>query len=246
MLRLINIIIVLLFFTTSCEKSSVGDCFKSNGAITIIERPISGFHTIVLKDNIDLMLKSSNENSLSIEAGENLLNGIQTLVEDSVLTIENNNRCNWIRSYDSPIIAYLDFINLDTIEYRSIGNVSSNDTIRLRNLVINVREGAGVIDFIVNTEMLFCNLHYGTADIKMRGRSINCFAYSASFGLVNNLNLLSDNVYLNTKSSNDIYVHAKNVLEAKIENIGNVYYEGDPPNIILTETSSGKLISLSD
>lgn len=246
MLRLLNIIIVLLFLTTSCEKSSVGDCFKSNGAITIIERSISGFHTIVLKDNIDLILKSSNENSLSIEAGENLLNGIKTSVEDSVLTIENNNWCNWVRSYDSPIIAYLDFVNLDTIEYRSIGNVSSNDTIRLRNLVINVREGAGVIDFIVNTEMIYCNLHYGTADIKMRGLSNFCSVYSASFGLIDNRGLLSNQVYLNNKSSNDLYVFAKDILEVTIENIGNVYYTGNPYQILLSQSGTGELIRLTD
>ncbi len=54
MLRILNIITVILFITTSCEKSSVGDCFKSTGPITVIDRPVSGFHTVVLKDNIDL------------------------------------------------------------------------------------------------------------------------------------------------------------------------------------------------
>ncbi|PLW94636.1 MAG: hypothetical protein C0591_12310 [Marinilabiliales bacterium] len=244
MLRLLNIIILFILFTTSCEKNSVGDCFKSTGPITIVDRQVSGFHTIMLKDNIDLELKSSNTNHLAIEAGSNLLSKIKTEVIDSVLIIENNNSCNWVRNYDSPLKAYLDFTTLDTIEYRSIGNISSNDTIRLNNLVINVREGAGEIDFIVHAAIIFCNIHYGTAEIRLRGRSKVCFVYSNSFGLVDNLELNSDQLYINNKSSNDVYVHANNVLEATIENIGSIYYTGNPYHLTLNQFGSGELIKL--
>lgn len=246
MLRILNIITVILFITTSCEKSSVGDCLKSTGPITVIDRPVSGFHTVVLKDNIDLEICSSNFNSLSIEAGENLLNEINTSVIDSVLTIENNNRCNWVRSYDSPIKAYLNFDRLDTIQYRSIGNISSLDTVFVEDLVLNVWEGAGEINFLVRAKMLFCSIHYGTADIKLRGRSDVCFVYSASFGLIDNLNLSSGNVYLNNKSSNDVYVRATNIMEVTIENIGNVYYKGNPNQVSLVQLGSGELIKIDN
>jgi hypothetical protein len=245
-LRLLNIIILFILFTTSCEKNSIGDCFKSTGPINVVERPVSGFHTVVLKDNIDLELQSSNLNRLTLEAGNNLLNKIKTEVIDSVLIIENNNSCNWVRDYNAPLKAYLSFTKLDTIQYESIGNISSQDTIIIENLVINVWEGAGEISFSVKASMLFCNLHYGTAEIKMKGISDNCFVYSASFGLVNNLNLVSDNVYLRTRSSNNVYLKATHSLEASIENIGNVYYQGNPPNINLNQTGTGELIKLEE
>jgi len=224
----------------------VGDCFKSTGPITTEERPITGFHTIELNNNIDLELQSSNSNSLSIEAGKNLLDGIRTTVVDSVLTIENNNSCNWVRDYSAPLKAYLTFSHLDTIRYNSIGNISSADTVRIGHLVIDVWQGAGDISFTVNADMLFCNLHYGTVDIKMNGRSENCFVYSASFGLVDNRGLISKNVYLKTKSSNDVYVHATRTLDVSLEGIGNVHYMGTPPNIYLNRTGPGELIRLPD
>ena len=236
----------LVLIISSCDKNTAGDCFKSTGPVQTEERPISGFHTILLKDNIDLELHSSNVNTLFIEAGENLLSGINTSVVDSVLVIENNNRCNWVRSYDSPLKACLNFTRLDTIEYRSIGNISSTDTVFVDELVINVWEGAGDISFLVNTEMLFCNIHYGTADIKMSGVSQVSFIYSASFGLVDNRALIARQVYLNNKSSNDVYVRAKERLEVTIENIGNVYYVGNPDEITLNQVGSGELIKLSN
>ncbi len=116
----------------------------------------------------------------------------------------------------------------------------------VEDLVINVWEGAGEINFLVRAKMLFCSIHYGTADIKLRGRSDVCFVYSASFGLIDNLNLSSDNVYLNNKSSNDVYVHATNIMEVTIENIGNVYYKGNPNQVSLVQLGSGELIKIDN
>lgn len=246
MIKILNILAILMLFSASCQKASVGDCFKSTGSITVEERHITGFHTIELNDNIDLEFQSSNINSLSIEAGKNLLDGIRTTVVDSVLTIENDNSCNWVRDYDAPLKAYLTFTHLDTIRYNSIGNISSTDTVRIEHLVIDVWEGAGDISFTVKTAMLFCNLHYGTVDIKMKGLSENCFVYSASFGLVDNRSLASKNVYLKTKSSNDVYVNATHTMDVSLEGIGHVYYKGNPPNISLNRTGPGELIRLPE
>jgi len=246
MRRFVHIAVIFLVFASSCEKNSAGDCFKSTGSITIEERPITGFHTIELNDNIDLELQSSNINSLSIEAGKNLLDGIKTTIVDSVLTIGNDNSCNWVRDYDAPLKAYLTFSYLDTIRYNSIGNISSIDTVRIEHLVLDIWQGAGDISFTVNTAMLFCNLHYGTVDIKMKGLSENCFVYSASFGLVDNRSLASKNVYLKTKSSNDVYVNATHTMDVSLEGIGHVYYKGNPPNISLSRTGTGDLIRLSE
>lgn len=246
MLRTVNLFIIILAFTTSCKKSSVSDCFNSTGPITIVERSITGFHSIILKDNINLVLESSNTNHLTIEAGNNLLPKIISEISDSILTIQNNNSCNWVRNYNSPVTAYLSFTRLDTIEYRSIGNITSNDTIHIEDLLINVKEGAGEISFIVNASTLHCNLHYGTADIKMKGKSNVCYVYSNSFGLINNLDLSADFVYLNNRSSNDVYIEANKVLGVTIENIGNVFYKGNPYDISLNQIGSGQLIKLED
>ena len=246
MMRTVYLFMIILVFTTSCKKSSVSDCFNSTGPISIVERPITGFHTLVLKDNINLVLESSTIDHLSIEAGSNLLNKIISEVSDSILTIQNNNSCNWVRNYNSPVTAYLSFTKLDTIEYRSIGNITGTDTIHIENLLINVNEGAGEISFIVNASVLHCNIHYGTADIKMKGKSNVCYIYSASFGLINNLDLSADFVYLNNRSSNNVYVKANKVLGVTIENIGNVFYKGNPYDISLNQTGSGQLIKLED
>jgi len=246
MQKAVLLFIFSFFLMVSCEKNSVGDCFKSTGSVSTVERPVTGFHTVVLKDNVNLVLNKDNSNSITIEAGKNLLSKIISEVNDSVLTIQNTNSCNWVRSYDTPITVYLTFANLDTIQYQSIGDIRSIDTIHMDNLTINVTEGSGEINFIVEAKTLYCNIHYGTADIKMRGNANVCYVYSNSFGLINNLDLNADLVYLNNRGSNDVYVKANKTLGVTIENIGNVYYKGNPTDISFNQLGSGQLIKLED
>ena len=239
------LIILMVINSLSCNKSDPLDCFKSTGKIVRVERAVGDFNSILLKDNINLYLRQADQNKLEVEGGNNLLPKIITTVnEEGVLEISNENSCNWVRSYDKPLNVYLDFITLDTLEYRSIGDVTNVDTIRMDTIVINVREGAGTIALTVHAYKINTNLHYGTADIITSGISVLNFDYLAGYGKIDNSSLESKQVYLENRSSNNIYVNSTLTLEVTIDNIGNVYYKGNPPNILISGTGSGKLIKL--
>lgn len=244
---LLMMIFMVLISGLSCDKVPVLDCFNSTGKIIKVEREIEHFHSIELMDNVNLRLRQSNQNKLVLEAGNNLMAKIYTDVNDEgILEIKNENRCNWVRSYDKPINVYLDFIRLDTLFYRSIGDVTNEDTIRMDTLAIDVYEGAGKIALTVNTYKINTYLRYGTADIVTSGRSTLSFAFSAGFGKIDNRLLLAQQVYLNNKSSNDIYIYASERISATIENIGNIYYLGNPQTISLNKSGNGDLIKIMD
>lgn len=240
-------IIILLISGLSCSKSPVLDCFNSTGKITKTERVIDDFHTIVLRDNVNLHLRQSDQNRLILEAGSNLMSKIYTEVNDAgYLEIGNDNRCNWVRSYDKPITVYLDFIKLDSLEYRSIGNVTNEDTIRMDTLVVEVKEGAGTLEMTIDTYKVNTYLHYGTADIITSGKTTVSNVYLAGFGKIDNTSLDAMHVYLNNKSSNDIYIYSSRTIGATIENIGNIYYKGNPGSVSLDKIGPGNLIRIED
>lgn len=235
---------MILLWTEGCQKASVADCFLSTGKIIKVERPVGGFHTVVLKDNVNLFLRQADTDGLIVEAGSNLMNKIYTDVRDSVLFIGNNNSCNWVRSYKKLVNVYLDFIRLDSLEYRSVGDVRNQDTLRLDNLKIEVHEGAGLIALTVDVNEIHTNLHYGTADIKISGKCVLSYVYSAGFGRIDNRDLEAMQIYADNRSSNDMYLHAVQVLAVTIHNIGNIYYTGNPEKIDLKRLGSGELIKL--
>lgn len=247
MKNLIIIIIVSLVSFSSCKKGTFPDCFYATGDITTQSRAIEKFSKIILRNNVNLILEKSNTNNIVVEAGTNLISNISTLVnENGVLEIKNDNNCNWIRSFDKPINVYLKYTNIDTIEYQSIGDVTTKNTLITDTLWLAAYEGAGEININIDVKTLHCALHYGTLDIIIKGNSGLSYVYSASFGLVNLIELESKFVYANNKSSNDVYLKANSHLGATIENIGNIYYVGNPKTVTFDKIGTGELIHLPD
>lgn len=247
MKNLIIIIIVGFVSFSSCKKGTFPDCFYATGDITTQSREIEKFSKIILRNNVNLILEKSNTNNIVVEAGTNLISNISTLVnENGVLEIKNDNNCNWIRSFDKPINVYLKYTNIDTIEYQSIGDVTTKNALITDTLWLAAYEGAGEININVDVKTLHCALHYGTLDIIIKGKSGLSYVYSASFGLVNLIELESKFVYANNKSSNDVYLKANSHLGATIENIGNIYYAGNPKTVTFDKIGTGELIHLPD
>jgi len=235
----------VMFLLSACSKSPALDCFTSTGKIEKTERQVSYFHSILLKDNINLHLVPSNKNKLVLEAGSNLMSKIITEVnEDSVLVIQNNNSCNWVRSYDKPINVYLEFTELRNIEYRSIGNITNSDTLRADSLKIEIWEGAGKIQLALRAHQCQASLHYGTADLILSGKSDLSFYYQLGAGKIDARDLESAFVYLRNWSSNNMFVWSYTYLSVEIKGLGNVYYNGNP-DIESYLPGEGKLIKLS-
>ncbi len=238
----IAIITTTLF---SCKKSTPLDCFKSTGKITEEKRNTGTFNTVILNDNVNLHLTQGNENKITVKAGKNLIKKIVTEINnDTCLEISNLNSCNWTRNYKIPVDVYLTFKELADIEYHSTGNIDNTDTLTVDSLVLNVREGAGTINLVVDSKKIYSNIHRGTATIELSGKSLLLFVYSADFGLVDNRNLKAQHVYLRSETGNNIYVNAVQLIDATINGIGNVYYYGNPQSVSRNGTGSGKLIHL--
>lgn len=239
---IISIFLLLLIF--SCEKYNLGDCFKNTGKIISEERSLSEFSSILLKDNINLILTYGNEQSIIVEAGKNLMSSIHTEVNDKQLTISNTSSCNWVRSYDKPINLYLTFNILDSIIYRSSGDITCTNTLECDTLLIQVMEGCGSINLDLNTQKVFLKEIYGTVDFTLKGKTFTSYIYSAGYGPFNCRELETRNTFVVNQSTNDFYVKASDILEATIDNLGNVYYSGNPAKICSTITGEGRLIKL--
>lgn len=235
------VILLLLLLGFGCSKSP-GDCFTSTGEVIISERSIPGFKGILMLDNIDVELIKSNSSKVEVTAGEHIIDNILTDVIDSELIIKNQNACNFVRSFDKPIKVKVYFQELDSIEYRSIGNLICQDPIsNADSFKIDIYEGAGHIELELNTSISHLNFHYGTAELVVSGFSQVNYIYQASYGLIDARNLETSFNYLENNSTNNCFVQANIVLGATISSIGNVYYWGNPA-IELSGGGSGQLL----
>jgi hypothetical protein len=236
------ILILILLLTNSCKKEGAG-CFQGAGKTVVEDRPAAGFTTIELQDNINLSLSHSNSNnSVQVESGKNLIKGIKTEISGGVLTIRNENWCNWMRSFDVPLNVHVSVGKLDSLVYRGSGDITCMNHLQNDSIKIDVWEGAGSIQLKLSNEKTKLIVHQGTVDLTISGSSWVGILASNGYGFLDCQALNTQYTYLGTTSPNHCYVNAQQYLSVEINNIGDVYYSGDPRTVDLQTSSTGELI----
>lgn len=236
--------LILLFTLIACKRENLNDCFTNAGNVVIKDRSSVYFDRINLNDNINLVIREGDEFKIQVEGGENLLQSVKTEIIDSVLTISNTMKCNWVRDYDNELIVYVTSPSLWSIRYEGSGDILTDGTITIDHLEINAWGGAGKIDLDLNCNTLGLGLHYGTADFHASGTSSIFTIYANSYGPFYCEDMNSNIVYIKNNGTNDCYIHANHILEAEINSVGNIYYSGNPPDLKCNETSTGRLIRI--
>jgi len=225
---------------SSCKKT--GDCFKSTGNVIQQTRSIADFDTIIARENVDIILTQDSVNSVVVEAGEDIIGGITTIIQNRQLEIDNNNTCNWVRSYDKPLNVYIHVKNLRKIWYLSAGNITSTNVLSPGSFMLDVWGGCGSINLSINVIQGAIYEHLGTADITVKGRALYTSVSLGDYGFLQLKDLQTDFIYVSNTGSNDCYVNAEKFLDATIKSIGNIYYTGKPDSIHTHITGAGQLI----
>lgn len=241
--RIIVFIIMAQVFT-SCEKDHLSDLFMSTGDEITKPREVTGnFTKIRLEDGVDLLITTGKPYDITITGGENVINGVETEVSDSCLTISNKNRFNWVRSYDKRITAHVSLPHLIYLEYESSCNVNNTDTIVGDSLFVKAY-GSGYINLVINTRSSHLALTRGSADFNIQGFSGVNYLFADGYGPFHCANLRTGFTFMRSQSTNDCYVNVTEDLEYEIFNLGNIYYKGNPKVIHGVTNSEGRLIKM--
>ena len=258
-----NVIAVLFFLVslmvTSCSKMEA--LFK-NGEPTTEYRTISQPFTVVsMFNNVNVKLVHDSYPHIELTCPKNLIEKVTTEVKNDTLVIRNENDFNWIRSFDYSIDMTVYYDSLRSINYCSIAELRSIDTligmktqsidsteigidtISTHNFILRILEGSGDINLTFNCNVLKTVFSNGTSKVTLYGYAGYTEHYLKSYGVIHAEALKSNIVKVMSHSTNDVYVWAQSTLYAFLHNIGNVYYKGHP--WIETEcTSDGRVIKL--
>ena len=239
---ILPVLIIQVLLLSACSKDD-GVCISSTGKVIIQERQAPSYQSVEVFDNINLILTHDPSMSkITVEAGENLIDGITTEIDSGKLVVRNENSCNWLRSFEVPVNVYLTSPRLDTITFRAAGNITCTNDWKNESVYFDVIEGAGKIDLKLDVYKSYFIIKYGTTAINLTGKSEITTAISYGFGPFHAEDLVSKFTYVSSYSSNDVFVYSSIDLEVEIGNIGNVYYTGNPASISTTIYGDGRLI----
>ncbi len=131
-------LIVLLFFFGSCEKSIF--CKNGSGEVISQDRSINNFTEIDFQIAGDLIIKQSDTLAITVEAQENLINEIETVVKDNKLIIKTD---GCIKTKE-PVTISLSMPDLNKISVSGSGNVTQIGDLNFNSLQLTI-SGSGKI-----------------------------------------------------------------------------------------------------
>jgi hypothetical protein len=240
-----NIFKISIFLFTvvafcSCKKDS-GPCFESVGSSSSETRVLPSFNQISLYDDINLFIAIGLQ-QVQIQGGQNLIKSISTDVSNQVLTIKNNNTCDWLRSYKKSVInVYVTVPSLAYVTAYGYGTIQSIDTINIDSFQVETKSASDV-QLTIHSKFMAAHL-FGSGNLTLTGicSQFNCNFYSGS-GFVYCNELITGYVFLSSSTTGDSYIYTNGGLSALLYNDGNLYYSGNPTSISCQTYGKGQLI----
>ena len=232
---------VFLLIIYSCKKENGCDCLKGAGKDSVKELVLQPFKFLRVDKNLIVEIKTDTFFKMKVLAGNNLIPLVHAGYAGDTLVLSNDNKCNWMRSYDKKVNVVITVPYLEEIKQTGIGKIFSTDTLRGSDLTLDIKN-SGDIDLRVNVSNLHCNIHAIDGDITVKGFAGVNYVYNHGEGFIYAGELQTDITFLGSYDVGTCYVRAKDRLEVTIDYTGSVYYSGDPPVIKKSITGSGKLI----
>lgn len=238
-----SFIVILLIFGSmhSCKN---GNCLQTAGSESSENRILEPFKSIDIYNFFDVYLISDTSNKIEIKAGTNLITNIETSVSEGVLTIRDLNTCTFIKGYEPKKL----YIHVDTLEMLTIQdgiNLYTIDTLDAENLLVWFISDIGHCDMTIKSKGFTFQVWYGSGDYMLNGIVETLFLYAGNLSFIDARNLHVDNCIVTNESMGDCFVYPSGNLNVKILDSGNIYYWGNPSEIVMEDRSgSGNLIKM--
>lgn len=240
--------IITLLLIISCNTENAPDCFKAEGSILQTNISITPFSKILVNNKIQLFIEKGPEHKVIVETGENLLNDIEIIVIDNVLSLTNNVSCNIVRDYGITKV-YVTAPNIEEIRNNSYLPTTSLGLLDYPNLLL-VSENSEDEE-LYNTGDFILDLEVGNLKVTANGFSnfyLTGSATKAEIGLysgnsrVEAADLIVQELFVFHRSTNKMMVNPQESIIGEIRSLGDIISVNEPALVDVTEYYTGKLI----
>lgn len=220
---------LLLITTTSfAQKNNV----KGNGNIITTTRTVADFDKIAVSGSFNVKLIKGKTKTITIEASSNLMEAIETEVEDGLLKIKF--KSGWNIRTSKKINITVVFEALSSVSMSGSGSVTSADEIIANDLNLKV-SGSGSMKLKLFTDQLTAAIS-GSGNLKLNGETNVVTCSISGSGNLNAADLKATITNAKVSGSGNVKIQALEEIHAKVSGSGNILYSGNP-NIIKTNSS---------
>lgn len=210
---------------------NVQDSIKGSGNVVKQSRDVSEFNQIKVGSGIDVFLTQGDNQSLEVEADDNLQNWIKTEVSGKELHVFTEKSIRFAKTKK----VYVTCKNLERIDISSAGDVTGMTPFKTDKLDIEM-SSAGDLKFEVEaTEIDISISSAGNANLK--GKTNVLKADLSSAGDLNAYDLVAKTGDISVSSAGNARVYITEEASFQSSSAGDIDYRGEP-NIKEIRTSS--------
>lgn len=231
---------IVLLLSIAMLAVALQSCRKVSGSGPVVteSRSISGFKEIKSDLSGEVYITSGPVYKVSIEAQQNIIDVIETVLNDDRLTLRLKNNTS-VKAEDK-IIVRIESPDIRGLIVNGSGNMSANQGITASDLYMKVSGSGDIYLSGLSALTLDANISgSGTIDIASGSLNTETLEISGS-GDMDFQNLVSKDADVKISGSGSAKVQATDHLKVRITGSGNVYYRGNPA-VDVSITGSGDL-----
>lgn len=187
-------------------------------------RQVSGFNAIASAGSFDVHVKINGKESLNISASAEIINEIETKVEDGILKIKFKHHNNWNQENYGKIDVYVTAKSLSSLTNAGSGSIKVEGALSGSEVKM-VLSGSGNISSSVKSEK-FQTIISGSGSIHVDGNASDASVQISGSGEMMGKELKTGSVSVSIAGSGSAYINAEKTISAHIIGSGNVIYSG--------------------
>jgi hypothetical protein len=245
LLRTISALLALAALLAGCGLLPGSKVVNGSGNVTRIDRPIKGFTGVALDGSGEVIITQGAGESLSIEAEDNLLPLITSVVDDGVLGLDFN-RGDWrdVIRPTKPIRFFVTVHDLDALDLSGSGTIRAG-AVESPDLAVTVSGSGDVTLDEFRGESLTARLD-GSGNITAAGQSQRLEVSLTGSGKIDAGSLESQTASVSLGGSGDVTLWVRSQLDVSISGSGTVNYFGQPTIGKRDITGSGDINPMGD
>ena len=208
------------------------------------DRHLSGFNGVNLAGSFDVYITQGSTESVKVEAPQEVINRIITVVEGGMLKIYNKNENgfhwgDWFGSHHKRIVIYVTAKDLNSISVTGSGDIFFKEGIHTNALKLKVT-GSGDMLGRVDVKTLESSIS-GSGDMKLSGRAESSTVRVVGSGDFTARNLLTTYTAVHVSGSGDADVNASDKIDASVAGSGDIHYSGGAKHVSSSKSGSGDI-----
>ena len=236
-LRLLLLLVLCAGFV-SCVDGQFYNSVSGNGHVVKKERSVSGFDGVKASSGIDVYLSQGDNESVTVEADENLHEYIKTEVRDNILHVYTDHIS--IRHAERERV-YVTIKDVKSLRTSSAGNIVGETPIKCDDIEIGA-SSSGDISLELHAKKVDLDIS-SAGDIKLTGDAESLRASLSSAGSLKAFDFEVKEADVSVSSAGDADINATDKLVARASSAGDINYKGNPKFLDSHSSSAGGIHS---